>query len=224
MAVVSLASAGAFVQYCKHVLGKDFLLGLVPLFDLGTDNSIPTWYSSITLLICSILLTFIFVVKRASGDRFARSWGLLAFIFVFLSVDEVARIHETIGEVYALNISRPTNGWLFYTWVIPGTAFVLVMAAAYLKFLVNLPARTRALFVISGAIYVGGALGIEMINARNAYLNPAGSFAQSMMTTLEEFFEMAGIAVFLYALLSYIAGQVPESRTLTIQVGKNADP
>ncbi|MCA1991662.1 MAG: hypothetical protein LDL41_06395 [Coleofasciculus sp. S288] len=40
---------------------------------------------------------------------------------------------------------------------------------SYWKFLAHLPAKMRRLFLLSGAIYIGGAIGVEL--AHGYYLN-----------------------------------------------------
>lgn len=218
VAVLGLTFIGIAVQVCKYVFGYDYLLGLILFFDLSIDTSIPTWYSSVTLLICSILLAVISSAKREAKDRFALYWGVLAIIFLFLSVDEVARIHETIGQLIELKFTGKTHGFLYYTWVIYGAAFVLIVAAAYLNFLRHLPAKTMRIFILSALVYVGGALGMEIINARYDDLNGDGNLTYHLMTAFEEFLEMSGVAIFIYALMSYIAAQSLQIKTVSIRI------
>jgi hypothetical protein len=156
--------------------------------------------------------------KWEDKDRFALHWGALSLIFLLLSVDEVARIHETIGDTLKLKFTGEIHGLLYYPWVIIGGAFVLIVAAAYIKFLRNLPTKTMSLFILCGVIYVGGALGMEMINAQYADLYGTGNLTHQMMTAVEEFLEMIAIALFIYALMSYIATQSPQMRAVRIQI------
>ncbi len=80
---------------------------------------------------------------------------------MYLFVDEGTTIHETVG--YALRDLLGTSGVLFFAWVIPATVILAIFATIYLKFLVHLPGRIRLLVVIAGALFVGGALGIELL-------------------------------------------------------------
>lgn len=221
IAVLSLTIIGSAVQFSKYMLGHGYLLGLVPLFDLGTDNSVPTWYASITLLICSILLAIISMAKRTDKDPFTRHWKALSFIFLYLSVDEVARIHEVIGDTLGRFTGR-THGLLYFTWVIYGLTFVLILIPAYIKFLRHLPPKTMKLFILSGIVYVGGALGIEMVNARHADLYGFTNLTYQLMTAVEELFEMSGIAIFIYALMSYIATQNSHMKAVNVQIEAKA--
>lgn len=93
--------------------------------------------------------------------------------------------------------------WFYFAWVMPGTIIVITLGIIFLKFLRNLPVNTRNQFMLSGIIYVGGALGVEMIGG-HYYYHGISSFGYSLITTMEESFEMIGIIYFIYALLNYI--------------------
>jgi len=207
---------GVAIQISKYLLGHTYLFGLVPLFDLGTDSSIPTWYASFTLLICTILLGIIALAKKDARDPFTRHWQGLAFVFLYLSIDEVARIHEVIGDTLG-RFTGETHGLLYFTWVIYGMAFVLLLIPPYIKFLRHLPHQTTKLFVSAGIVYLGGALGMEMVNARHADLYGFKNLAYQLMTAFEEFLEMTGIAIFIYALMCYIAEQHPQNISIRIE-------
>lgn len=203
-----LCTAG---QFCKYFLGHPFLFGLVPVFDLKLEANIPTWYSSFALLLCSLLLAVIASAKKIEGNSYAPHWVVLAFIFLFLSLDETASIHEGLN---LLRSQLKVSGFLFYFWVIPYAAFVLIFVLAYLRFLGALPAKTRLLFFLAGSVYVAGAIGMEIMEARYASFygenmlynsNSSQSMMYEIMTIVEEFLEMLGVLVFIYALLSYIS-------------------
>lgn len=76
----------------------------------------------------------------------------------------------------------------------------------------RLPARTAFLFVVSGAVYVGGAIGFELIGGYYAKANGVENLTYSMISTVEESLEMSGVIVFIYALLKYIADNYQEVR------------
>src|SRR5690606_9865342 len=86
----------------------------------------------------------------------------LSIGFVYLSLDEASRIHEnlaslTTGLSNVLPIFR-------HRWVMIGLPAVLAAAPLFIPFLRKLPRPTAARLVVAGAVYVGGALGMEMTN------------------------------------------------------------
>jgi len=90
-------------------------------------------------------------------------------------------------------------------WVVPYGIAVVVIGLVYLKFVLRLPNNTRARFVTAGLIYLIGALGIEMLGAREADLHGTETVLYSMLYTFEEMLEMLAIILFIYALLSHLA-------------------
>ena len=95
------------------------------------------------------------------------------------------------------------------TTTIPYGIALGVFLLFYIKFLLSLPKRIMILFIVSGAIFVAGAIGFEMLASRyfSLYGDISGGTMYAVFYTFEEFFEMLGIVIFIYTLLSYIAIQ-----------------
>lgn len=188
-------------QFFKYVLGYNNALGFVPLTDVNAEANVPAWFSGGLLLFCSLLLVVIAALKKTSSDRYFRHWLGLSLIFAYLSLDEVTQLHER--TIMPLRTSLKATGLLYSTWVLLGATFVGIVLLTYWKFLAHLPAKMRRLFLLSGAIYVGGAIGVEL--AHGYYLNFYGKdMGYALIATVEEFCEMMGIILFIYTLLSYI--------------------
>jgi hypothetical protein len=203
------------VQFSKHVLGYGSLLGFVELFDANGEANVPTWYSSSLLLISAILLGLIGAAKRAGGEKYANYWIGLCAVFFFISMDEAAAFHEKVGVL--LQAALDTSGALYYAWVIPYGILVAVLALAYLRFLIALPKETRFRIMLAGALYVGGAIGLEFFQGYQATHFEKESMTMSTLTTIEETLEMWGIVFFIYALMSYIAS---DAKTMLISFVK----
>jgi hypothetical protein len=192
-------------SFAGQVFGHAFntsIRGFIERVDVGSDLSIPTWYSSLALAFCGLLLTVIAVSKKQTQDSYWRHWGFLAALFVGFSIDEVAMFHETLGN--ALRPIINTTGFLYYNWVVYAIPLVIVFVLSYLKFLFHLPAKTRRLFCIAGSMYVGGAIGVEMFASLTYSTIGAENLVYAAFTTIEECLEMLGVVVFIYALLSYL--------------------
>jgi len=192
---------------------SDAGFAMVQLFWLDSEANIPTLYASITLLISGLLLGVIAVARGRKNDRYAVHWGVMAFIFVLLGVDEGAAIHERLGNLAQSALSESpliTDTFIGHgpTWIVGGVVFVLLFVAAYTRFLLNLPARTRNLMILSGAVFVTGALGFEILSHMHAVAHGTQETAMyALLATIEEFLEKLGIALFIYTLMSYIASQ-----------------
>ena len=73
------------------------------MINVGEDSSIPTWYSSLALMLCSVLLATIALARRVQHDRDVLYWGLLSVLFLYLVADEMLRLqiigHEPTGTL-----------------------------------------------------------------------------------------------------------------------------
>jgi len=201
-----LAVQSLFGEYLLENLlrGKtdSLLVSLIDLFSVNAEETIPTWYATILLFLSALLLTFIAAVKQKNREPYRHRWTGLALIFLYLSMDEGAVIHEILAD--PLQATFNTTGYLAFSWQIVFVPLVLIFVLFYLRFLFHLPPRTRNLFIIAGSLYVGGAVIVEAISANRWYLDGGISFPYLAIGTLEETFEMLGVVVFIFALLSYI--------------------
>ena len=200
--VLGLHLANLAALFSKFVLGFANLKGLVPLFDLNKERNIPSTYSSFALLLCCVLIAVIAIMKHKQGDHYAFQWKCLSLIFLYLSVDEAASLHELANA--PLKQSLNFGGIFHFAWVVPGAILVSIFVIAYFKFWLSLPTKTRNLFIVAGVLYVSGALGIEFIGGAYAEVHGLTNLTYSFITTIEEGLEMLGTLVFIYALLDYI--------------------
>ncbi|MEG4491040.1 hypothetical protein [Microcoleus sp. D3_18_C4] len=215
--VLFFAVAGCIVQVLRY--GFNYQERWISLFNLDREINYPSWYSSFTLLFCAILLGIIASAKKKQGDRYFGHWKALALMFVFFSLDEILSLHEIL-IINDLRKALNLGGIFYFIWVIPGAIFVGVTALAYLKFLRHLPRKTRDFFLLAGSIYVGGALGMEMVTGYYADAVTKRNLIYGLMVCVEEILEMVGVIVFIYALLSYIGSHL-ETIDLRLKIVDN---
>jgi hypothetical protein len=148
--------------------------------------------------------------KKKQGDRYFPHWKALSIIFVLFALDESLSFHELL-IIPDLRKALHLGGIFYFIWVIPGTAFVLVTALNYFKFLLDLPSQTRYLFMLAGGFYVGGALGMEMLGGYYADLvGSQRNLIYGIIANTEEIFEMVGVLIFIYVLLAYIGSYIQD--------------
>jgi hypothetical protein len=205
--ILCLIVANISTQVSRFSTSPSILRRLHFAFDFSREANIPTWYQSTTLLLCAIVLVIIALLKRAEHDTYKNLWLGLSLIFLYLSLDEGAALHDRLTD--PMRAILDIGGVFYFAWVIPTSILVLGFVLTYLKFWFHLPIKTRLLFLLAGALYVGGALGIEMIGGNFADKNGVQNLTYELITSVEETFEMLGVAVFLYALLSYASVYMP---------------
>jgi hypothetical protein len=246
IAVLLITLAGLAARFALYMWGDVRLLEPLRLFNVGDERNIPTWFESILFLLCSILLAVVTVAKKQRNDRYSLHWGALSIILLLLSLDEVASIHEAIGQQSERLLNSITgftpSGAIQFFWVVPGAIFVLVVLLAYLRFLAHLPQTTRRFFLFAGALFVLGALGVEMLTAQvvsssegiSSWIVSASggivdrgsasaipTILKGLQTSVEEMFEMLGLTAFVYALLAYIGSYVDEI-SVRVRIDKSA--
>jgi hypothetical protein len=217
---LGLAIAGLLVlhlvsQVIRFGLGYEYQMGFHDRVYLGGELNVPTWFSASVILLCGLVLLWIAraTAIREAGD--VRAWAVLGVIFVGLSMDEASAVHELFSPMFAgtmVALGERVGGIFValgergdrYAWVIPGTVATFVLGVIYLRFLWRLPARTRWLFVLAGAIFVSGALGFEMLGGRYAEIHGPRTIGFVALMTIEETLEMIGMSLFLYALLRHV--------------------
>ncbi len=201
-------------QLMTHLTGHGHIYGLVPLLNLDNENNIPTFFSSFLLLFAALLLMVITILARNSKASYVSGWAILSSGFLFMAFDEAFSLHEELNEPTRTLLGNDIHGVFYYSWVIPAIPLVLVIALFFLKFLLYLPAKTRLNFLIGAILYIGGAIGIEMIGGFYASLYGTYNLTYSMIVTVEESLEMAGSIIFIWALLEYIADKHKEVRLM----------
>ena len=224
IAVLFITLAGLAARVAMYIWGEEGYLQPLRIFDVGEERSIPTWFESIQFLLCSILIAVIGVAKKQRNDRYSLHWSVLSIILLLLSLDEVASIHEAIGQqserlLHSITGLTPSGAISFF-WVVPGAIFALIVLLAYLRFLADLPRGTRRSFLFAGALFVLGALGLEMLSAQvSSSSEGIGNFFGmsalpqimiGLQTCAEEMFEMLGLTAFVYALLAYISSYIED--------------
>ena len=186
-------------------------------FNVAHERNIPTLYSAIALTVAATLLATNARHSWEKCDGQHRYWAGLALIFLFLAFDEGTKIHEQLSGVMERWVTP--KGYLYWLWVIPYGFAVLVLAAVYLRFMIRLSRTTRYHFILAALLFLGGAIGLDMLQGREAYLNIGSdkTILYCVLYSVEEFLEMIGVAVFIYALLKNLADESPVIRITLLQ-------
>lgn len=199
LVTAGVVGAAVFVLVVQTATGSDYMHGLAPLFRLNGEMNIPTFYSACLLLLNAGISALVAQAARWSlGVRTA--WGALAGVFIYLSYDELFSVHERLGPLI--------RGWLdlsgvwYFAWFVGYGAGALLVAIAFIPAWRVLPARYRKWLVVGALVYLGGAVGIEMLeSARFAATGTETDLTYVIMTVVEEAMEMAGLVVCAYALM-----------------------
>lgn len=201
---VFLLLASTAGQVARHVFGHSHAFGLVRLFYIDSEGNIPTFFSASLLLCASLLLALISLLKKQSNDSRWFQWTILSFALLYMAVDEASGIHELLQKPGIWLLGGDRYAVFKYAWVVFGIVFVLIFVLSYLKFFFSLPLETRRQFFVAATVFLSGGLGMELVESYYVGTYGGDNFQHVMIVTVEECLEMAGVIVFINALLHYI--------------------
>lgn len=221
-----IVAIGGIANWSLHNVAPDPdhpIADVLKRFDLGHEPSLPAFYSAVVILMCAMVLSVIARQSRRDGDGRSFYWWVLCLGFTAMAIDEAVMIHEMADA--AVHTWIPTSGLFYFAWVLPAIVGLLALAIFFAKFLFSLDRQTRFAFVISGAIFVGGAVGMELVaglifDAAESEAAALRSVAHVISQMIEEGMEMIGIAMFLIALIGYL-GRNHRSVTFEIETGSS---
>jgi uncharacterized membrane protein YhaH (DUF805 family) len=182
--------------------------GLLALFHLDSEFNVPAIVSVLGLAACGVLLMIVgaCLAQRALPD--ATRWRWLGVGFLYLALDEGARVHERANAVVnELGISLPA---LRFGWVLVGIVAVFALIPVYLPAVLRLPKDLRRLAILSAVLFVGGALGMEMVGA-SLYERGTDDALYQTAVLVEETGEIVGVGLFFVTLWWWWGRVAPET-------------
>ena len=193
-----------FVLHCAsealiHFAGvsEKFYQDFFDAINLDEEFNLTAIYSGLLLYASSFLLKEI-AISSQGGKR--RDWMLLSKVFLFLAFDEVFQVHELFVIPGLRQYLHPS---LASIWVIPYGILFALFSFKFIPFFLKLRNKVSVLSLISGGVYVSGAIVFEALNSwlvRTDQISRS-SFYYELISGFEELFEMLGIIIFLYALM-----------------------
>ena len=200
-----LAGLSAGGNFLEILTGHDQVFGLRPLFDMTRERSIPTWYSSVLMILSALSTAVIGLGHRVTGRDPQIYWFVVSLLFLLLSYDELFEVHESFAH-YAVEW-RDYGDVLRFSWVLPGLTFAAVVFLSAVGFLRRLEREIRHLMLLSGGVFVAAAAGLELLEEFRGLAIDGPRRLDPLfvlIATAQEFLELVGLSLFLYALLRHI--------------------
>jgi len=167
------------------------------------------WLSAGLLGLLALVLATSAVARRGARLRWLPT-AVLAGSALLLSVDEGAMLHETFNEI-GVRLTDALGG--YNAWLVPGVLVVLVAGVLLLRVARGIHPWLRRRLLLAGALFLAGALGMEVAGAAFALSsdapNPWETGTYHALVAVEEGLEAAGALVALRAVLA----------TLDVRVG-----
>jgi hypothetical protein len=210
IAFVSLISLVSFVLgviVISQGVESGILDKLYKLFNLDYEQNLPTWVSSVLLFLVGLHYLLIAYYRHDLEKHHFFQWLFLGLIFLGISFDEFAHIHEQ--GIRPMRTMFDTGGLLYYPWILPAAILTVVVSLFYFTFIRDLPWEAKLVFIFASVLYVGGALGMEAIGGYYVDTVLAGQpnhpdILYLALTHIEEYCEMLGIILYLHLGMYYL--------------------
>lgn len=199
LAIAALVALSVFVDLLHYKFGFNQIGGAYRLFSLDMEGSVPTMFSALLLVACAGLVA----VHARIVDTDLRYWAGIAAMLLYVGVDEAVQLHEPV--MYQMRRIHPLGGYLYFDWTLPAIVILSVVGLLYLRFLLRQPPPLRNRLIVAAAVYVSGALGMELVDGKYASIHGENNLTYDLLTTVEETLEMIGAALMLRAMLRRIS-------------------
>jgi hypothetical protein len=145
--------------------------------------------------------------SQRNQQRERLSSGFIFFagiVFIFLSADEAALIHETLTWI----VLRLDLRWLLFkghgAWIpvylFLGLIFLLVLRHHLLALWKHYRQETL-IVIVGGIVFLVGVIGFEILSYSIRSIASKSSILYQIEVLVEEFFEMSGISIILYGVM-----------------------
>lgn len=183
------------------------------VLDLDFEESFYTWFSTVMLSAAAFMCFFLSLKDHGQTKNVKTQWRILGSLFFLLSADEMLSFHERISGM--LSTSFTTSGMFEFAWVIPALVIIPIFFFLFLPFIRHLHTHVSYTIIIAGAIFVFGAVGMEMIagifiSENNFQDDVFTSPMYRFLVNIEEGLEVLGVIVFIKALLMQAEIYFPE--------------
>ena len=204
LAAAFLAAGSFGMQMYRLASGQAQIPGLAWV-TLDGEHNLPALFSTLLLLIASALLLLVARLARDGRRGDVSRWLILSAGFFLMGLDESLSLHERLIDPMRSLLGGGQLGIFFFAWVVPAIVLAGAVGLFFLPFVFRLPRRTAIAFVVSGALYLGGALGVELIEGWWREGHGHTNVMYHVLVTLEECLEMTGVIYFIHALLTHVA-------------------
>lgn len=203
--LITLLALDLIVVFLHIMLGNsnDF-------FNLDTEQNFPTIYQGLKLIITSTLAFTLFYILlnfyQEIEIKIKIVWIPWWIIFLFLGLDEVGQLHESMASRSVLTENNILERYiLFFTrlgfnsasWLLLYIPIFLIFAVFLFIFLKYQYSnhKDEIIYLIVGVSMFFIVLIIELLNTNN---NICSSNMYEKLMILEEFFEMIGASLFMH--------------------------
>lgn len=188
---------------------------------LGLEQSPGTWVASVLLLTCALLAAVGALEARLSEPRWVGGWWLLAGVLLAMSFDEVADVHGQLSPPIS-RLLGDTSGFFTFAWIVPAVVFGITFLAVETPFLRHLGGTGHTL-VVAGVVFVGGAVGLEMVEGQLDSRGDKETLAYDLFVLAEELMEFGAVMWVIVVLIEHLRGRLDDPQVIVLPHVRQAD-
>ncbi len=175
-------------------------------FDISSEESVGTWLSSNIALFTGLFAAAIFAHSCKHDSRaLALGWALVALFFLYVSVDDAAKLHERLGTAVRVKYEKfagvsldswfPSWGWQLFI-----APFFVAYGCYLLWFLWHAVAPVHRGWVFLAFSCFGIAVSLDFVEGMDlTWLE--NEDAVHLLQLTEETLEMLGTTAFLFVVM-----------------------
>ncbi len=197
------------------------------IFNITREDALANWFSSLQLLLVSILLFFAGHLQCFKTNLSKCYWRICAAFFFYLALDDAAKIHErvgsSLGEMYYNNqdtyVGQLLKLFPSYDWQI----IFIPIFALFGGFIFWFLFCNMKQFEMRGLLFLGFSCyaisqGLDFLEGVDVVVSSLVSqweiteyTVRHFFKLIEEFLEMFGTSCLIISLLLYVKGSLLES-------------
>jgi len=203
-AIFNMLFTFEIILIALYLIIKLALHSQMKFFDLDLENNLPSWFSASQLLVTGLIFILKFRLPNSITNINPYFFLLLGLGYIFLSLDEAASIHEKLNyPLQLLSNAMPRFENDYGVWILPYIIVGCIFLILTYKSIIALWKEYRQptyLMIVGTTIFITGGIVFEILSYK--YLRTGATpIAYFLEVAIEEFFEMFGISVTLYAAL-----------------------
>jgi len=213
--VMLLGHVVTLYLYVEHGVSRDW--GIPRHFDLNAEGNFASWYEAFPLLIAAVLTLALASHYRAQAAPLAGRWGALSALFLFMSIDEAAQLHDLFTGPLRRRLDLDF-GAFYFAWLLPAVVFLAFCAWYFAPLIRSLPGAIRIRLLAAAAVYFGGAVVVEMVSGFVAEYGRRSTPYLAVLT-FEETCEIVGLLIGVGALFRLLRTVQPRTMIELFDLG-----
>ncbi|GJL86186.1 MAG: hypothetical protein DHS20C02_19610 [Micavibrio sp.] len=189
---------------------------MIRFFHFDREGNLPSWFSSTQFLVLAAIFGGLYFLQRYQHT--GKLWIVCAAAAVFLSLDEAAAFHELLGTYLGVVSRGASEGtWIHslqyfpsYYWMMIYVPLALPLSAVILRILYKELQGEFRMVLAGGIIFVLGAVALDFLEGyygtpdhKGIYIRGESGIAWVDTALIEEFMEMFGVSLVIYAFIRH---------------------